>query len=72
VFLPGLVGSLLTLDGVEFRGGVLELTLIASDVATLDNLRERLAQQGLQVELTGANPGSAGVEGRLRIRGAGA
>lgn len=64
-------GSLLTLDGVEYRGGALELTLIASDVATLDSLRERLAQQGLQVELTGANPGSAGVEGRLRVRGAG-
>lgn len=65
-------GSTLTLDAVEYRGGTLELTLIAADVATLDSLRERLVQQGMQVELTGANPGSSGVEGRLRVRGAGA
>ena len=65
-------GSTLTLDAVEYRSGTLELTLIAADVATLDSLRERLAQQGMQVELTGANPGSSGVEGRLRVRGAGA
>lgn len=65
-------GTRLTLDAVEYRSGALELVVIAEDVASLDSLRERLAQQGMQVELTGANPGSSGVEGRLRVRGGGA
>jgi general secretion pathway protein L len=64
-------GSRITLDALEYRNQVLELTLIAADVATLDALRERLVSQGLQAELTAANPGSQGVEGRLRVGGGG-
>lgn len=70
---PSLSGSgRYTLDGLEYRGDTLELVVRAPDVATLDGLREALAAMALQVELTGATPGSGGVEGRLRIRGGGA
>lgn len=65
-------GSQTTLDAIEYRGGTLEMTVIAADVATLDSLRERLVSQGLRAELTAANPGSQGVEGRLRVVGGGA
>lgn len=65
-------GTQTTLDALEYRGGALEMTVIAADVATLDGLRERLVQQGLRAELTAANPGSQGVEGRLRVSGGGA
>lgn len=70
---PTLAGSgRYTLDGIEFRGDSLELVVRGADVATLDSLRETLAALSLQVELTSANPGSGGVEGRLRIRSGGA
>lgn len=63
----------LTTRGFEFRNGTLELSLTAPDVPTLDLLRERLAMlPGLKVELTAANPGENGVEGRIRIAGGGA
>jgi general secretion pathway protein L len=66
---PSIAGSgRYTLDGIEFRGDTLELVVRAADVATLDSLREGLAALSLQVELTSANPGAGGVEGRLRIR----
>lgn len=53
---------------MEYRNGALELVIRGPDVATLDNLRETLAAMALQVELTSVNPGSGGVEGRLRIK----
>lgn len=70
---PQLSGSgRYTLDGIEYRGGTLDLTLRAGDVATLDELRERMAALGLVAELTSMTPGSNGVEGKLRLRGGGA
>lgn len=58
----------LTTRGIEFRNGVLELAVTAPDVPTLDSLRERLATiPGLSVELTAANPGQNGVDGRMRV-----
>ena len=66
---PSLSGSgRYTIDGLEFRGDTLELVVRGPDIATLDGLREMLAALSLQVELTGATPGTGGVEGRLRIR----
>lgn len=63
----------LTTRGLEFRNGALELSVTAPDVPTLDSLRERLSVlPGLKVELTAANPGANGVDGRLRIVGGGA
>jgi general secretion pathway protein L len=70
---PVLAGSgRYTLEGIDYRGGALELVVIAPDIAALDALRERIAALPMQVELPSAVPGSRGVEGRLRIRGAGA
>jgi hypothetical protein len=39
------------------------------DVAALDSLREALSNlPSMQAEVTSANPGSGGIEGRLRLR----
>lgn len=55
---------------LEYRNGTLELALHAPDVAALDSVRERLAlAPGVKVEVTQANPGADGVDGRLRIQG---
>lgn len=62
----------LTLESVDYRGSVLELVVVAADVATLDGLREQVvALGGLEAELVAALPGSRGVEGRLRVTGRG-
>ena len=59
------------LRGLEYRNGLLEVALIAPDVATLDSLRERIAAiPGLGAEVTAANPAENGVDGRIRIVGA--
>lgn len=63
------VDAATALDALDYRNGVLELTVTAPDVAALDALRARLAAAALRVELTAATPGSRGVEGRLRIGG---
>jgi general secretion pathway protein L len=56
--------------GMEYRNGTLELSLRAPDVGALDRVRERLATvPGLQPEVTAANPGADGVDGRIRIAG---
>ncbi len=57
--------------GMEYRNGTLELGLRSPDVATLDAMRERFAAQpGLDAEVTAANTGEAGIDGRIRIAGA--
>ena len=54
--------------GIEYRNGQLELALRAPDVGSLDSVRERLATvPGLKAEVTAANPGPDGVDGRIRI-----
>jgi len=59
-----------TLAGMEYHNATLELALRAPDVQTLDLMRERLAGlPGLKVEVTAANSGADGVDGRLRITG---
>ncbi|MCK9489838.1 MAG: type II secretion system protein GspL [Xanthomonadales bacterium] len=57
------------LMAVDFRLGLLEIDVSGSDVASLDALRELLAAHGLDVELTGVDPGDDGVRGRMRLRG---
>lgn len=61
-----------TLDGFEYRSGTLDITVRGPDVATLDELRERIATLGYATELASMVPGSNGVEGKLRVRGGGA
>ena len=54
--------------GMEYRNGTFELALRAPDVAALDSVRERLAAvPGMKAEVTVANPGADGVDGRIRI-----
>lgn len=58
-----------TLDGMDYRGGTLDITLRTDAVATLDSLRETLAAlPGFTVELVAVTPGGGGVEGKLRLR----
>ena len=65
-------GSRYVPESVEYRGGTLDFSVRSPDVATLDELRERIASLGYAVELSSMVPGSGGVEGKLRIRGNGA
>ena len=58
-----------TLTAVEYHNATLELGLRAPDVPALDLMRERLAGLGLKVEVTAANSGTEGIDGRLRIAG---
>ncbi|NCT67179.1 MAG: hypothetical protein GXC76_05965 [Rhodanobacteraceae bacterium] len=56
--------------GLEYRNGTLELSLRVADVAALDSVRERLATvPGVTAEVTAANPGADGVDGRIRVGG---
>jgi general secretion pathway protein L len=59
-----------TLTGIEYHNATLELGLRAPDVQTLDRMREQLATlPGLSVQVTSANTGTNGVDGRIRIGG---
>lgn len=60
-----------SIDGVEYRGGALELRLLAPDIGALDGLRESMAGAlGQPVTLASANARAGRVEGRVRIGGA--
>jgi general secretion pathway protein L len=61
-------GSRYRLEAVDYRLQTLEIEVAASDVASLDGLREALASQGLRVEMTGVTPDDEGVRGRLRVQ----
>lgn len=53
---------------LDFRNGMFELALRAPDLNALDLVRERIAMlPGMKAELTAANPGAEGVDGRIRI-----
>jgi general secretion pathway protein L len=57
-----------TLQGVDYRGGVLELAIAAPAVGTLDQLRESVSSlPDLEAELASATTTPSGAEGRLRI-----
>lgn len=68
---PILAGSSRSaLTGMEYHNATLELAVRAPDVQTLDLLNQRLATlPGLKVEVTAANSGADGIDGRLRIAG---
>ena len=59
------------LRGLDYRNGVLEIALHAPDTGALDTVREQVATlPGLKAELTAANAGQDGVDGRVRVEGA--
>jgi general secretion pathway protein L len=55
------------LDGLNYREGVLELSLRAPDVAILDQFEQRLRALDLRAELQSASLGTDGASGRMRI-----
>jgi general secretion pathway protein L len=56
------------LKGVEYRGGALELVLLAPGVSALDAVRESIvALPGLSAELAAASASERGTEGRVRV-----
>lgn len=65
-------GSHYRVRAIDYRGGAIELEVVAADVGRLDALREAIAARGLPVEVTGVDPHDDGVRGRLRLREAGA
>lgn len=56
------------IEGLNFRGGVLELRVIAPNVETLDGIRQTMGSRGAQVELQSTTPRENSVEGRLQVR----
>ncbi len=61
-----------TLTGIEYHNATLELALRAPDVPALDLIREQLSDlPGLTAQVTAANSGDNGIDGRLRVSGAG-
>lgn len=60
--------SQVQLRALDYRNGVLELSLHAPDVNALDLVRERIGMlPGCKAELTAANPGADGIDGRVRV-----
>lgn len=59
------------LDGINYRDGELELSLRAPDVATLDQLEQRLRALDLVAEVRSASLDEDGARGRISIREAG-
>lgn len=59
----------LTVDGLSYREGVLEVSLRAPDVAALEQLEQRLRALDLSAELQTASLDAEGVSGRIRIAG---
>ena len=60
------------INGVSFRDGRLDVEVLATDLQTLDRLKQQLvARGGLSVEIQSATASAgAKVQGRLRIQGA--
>lgn len=65
-------GTQYRVQAIDYRGGAIELEVVAADVGRLDALREAIAARGLPVEVTGVDPHDDGVRGRLRLREVGA
>lgn len=60
--------SALTVDGMGFRDGQLDLRLRAPDVAALDDLEQRLRALDLDAAVQSASLDAEGASGRIRIR----
>jgi general secretion pathway protein L len=59
------------LDAINYRDGVLELTLRAPDVAALDQLEQRLRALDLAADVRSASLDEDGASGRIRVAGGG-
>lgn len=61
-----------TLEALSFRGSVLDLKVGATDVGSLERLRQLVNERGMTAELQSSNQRPEGVEGRIQVRGRGA
>jgi len=69
---PVLLGQAgITLQGLSYRDAQLELDLRAPDVASLDELEQRLRALGLVAAVQSASLDDAGAAGRMSVQGAG-
>ena len=55
-------------QGMTYRGGVLELRVLAPSIEALDGIRQAMSSRGASVELQSTNPRDQQVEGRLHVR----
>jgi len=59
------------METLNYRSGVVDIQLLAPDVAALDNLSKLIAKDGrFSAEILSANPSDKVVKGRLQITGA--
>jgi general secretion pathway protein L len=56
------------IEGLNYRGGVLELRVVAPTIEALDGIRQTMGSRGATVELQSTNPRDQQVEGRLQVR----
>ena len=62
----------ITMQAMSFRSGVLDLQLIAPNVAALDQLRKLIGQDGrFSADIQSANPADDVIKGRMQIMAAG-
>ncbi|MBT8135463.1 MAG: hypothetical protein KJO54_00485 [Gammaproteobacteria bacterium] len=58
-----------TLGRLDYRNGLMDLTLTAPDVDTLDRISRSIESGGLAAEIQSANQRDDGIQGRIRISG---
>ena len=58
----------LSVQGLQFHGGTLDLRLTAPDAASLDRLGQALRRNGWQADLTGGGNSGSTYEGRMQVR----
>ena len=61
-----------TIEGFTFRGGTLELRILAPDAASLDAIGQQLRAGDWQADILGGNSSGDNYRGRLQVRRAGA
>lgn len=57
----------ISLEALDYRADQMALMVVAVDVASLDALRQRLGEAGLDADITASTPGAGGVMGRLTV-----
>lgn len=65
---PALQQAQLVAQAVRYQNDQLELEITASNLATLESLRQQLSQQGLKAELGAVNPVGSEVSGLMKVQ----
>ena len=56
------------LEAINLRGDALDLRLVAPTVEALDGIKQAMARNGIDAELTSATPRGNQVEGQLQLK----